>query len=125
LCTAPSSGLLARSGDPQRFGRMFDLSASFAAPGTLWLLLGWAVPHAFSFAAFWRRGGGRERTTPQQEMARPYGRVLVMHLTVILGGAALVLARAPGIALAGLAALKTAADLAARFRAHRAPEAAT
>lgn len=113
-------GLIANRNDPERFGRMFDLAGAFSAPCTGWLLLGLAVSHGASLALHWLRDGERQRSTPQKEMARPYEWVVVMHLTVMIGGAALAFSGAPDAALAGLAALKTAADLRAHFRAHRA-----
>ena len=48
--------------------------------------------------------------------AQPYGRVIVLHLTVLFGGWIVMLLGSPLFALVVLVALKTAAD----WRAHRA-----
>ncbi len=57
------------------------------------------------------RWGGELKT----QMGEPYKRIIVMHLTIILGGFLTMLLRAPAAALLVLIVLKTAADL----RAHR------
>lgn len=99
-------------------GHFFSLADAFAAPGAGWLLLALLASHGASFVLLYLRGGERDRTTAEAEMARPYGRVVAMHLTVMAGGAAMIFLGAPAVALAGLAAAKTALDLRAHFRAH-------
>jgi hypothetical protein len=49
-------------------------------------------------------------------MSQPYGRVMVMHVVLLIGGWVVMLMRSPVPALALLVAIKTAVDL----RAHRA-----
>lgn len=56
--------------------------------------------------------------TPQDQMGRPYGRVVVMHLTILLGGFLAMQFGAPAAALFVLVALKLGIDLAAHLRAH-------
>lgn len=97
---------------------MFDLAWAFAAPGVLWMLLALVVPHGTSCFVHDLLGGEGARTTLQPEMVRPYVRVFVMHLTVILGGAALILSGAPALALVGLVLVKATLDLASHLRAH-------
>lgn len=56
--------------------------------------------------------------TPQDQMGRPYGRVVVMHLTILFGGFLAMQFGAPAAALLVLVALKLGIDLAAHLRAH-------
>ena len=53
------------------------------------------------------------RVSVQQQMAVPYGRIVVLHLVIIFGGIAIQLLGAPWAAIALLVVLKTALDLAA------------
>ena len=109
-------GLIAGAGGGTAHGSGFG--AAFATPGVGWLALALLVSHGASFLLSYLRGPERARTTVAAEAVRPYVRVVVMHLAVMLGGFALIFAGAPAIALLGLIALKTAADLAAHARAH-------
>lgn len=64
---------------------------------------------AFHLTAFveWLRSGAWKTATLQNQMGEPYGRIIVMHLTLI-GGAALVVSLGqPAAAVALLAVLKT------------------
>lgn len=112
-------GLIAAPG-PDRFAGMFDVSAVLAVPGIGWMALALLVSHGWSFAAHYLHGGERRRTTMQAEMARPYARILIMHVCVLFGGAAMIFFAAPAPAALLLLALKTAVDLRAHFRAHAA-----
>jgi len=52
-------------------------------------------------------------------MAEPYGRVAIMHITLIIGGGLSLLLGAPDAALVLLVALKVAADMTAHRKQHR------
>ena len=86
----------------------------------LWLPLGaLAASHLFSF--FWNylyRGEFR-RTSLTGQMAKPYGRVVVLHLTILVGGFAAMALGSPVWALVVLIAIKVALDLRAHLREHR------
>ena len=74
-----------------------------------------AASHLFSF--FWNylwRGEYR-RAVLGQLMARPYKRVVMLHLTILLGGFAAMALHSPAWALLVMVAIKTALDV----RAHR------
>jgi len=81
-----------------------------------WALLGLALSHIFSFA--WNYvGRGEYRTASlQMLMSQPYGRVVVMHLTVLGGGFLMTALQSPAAGLAVLVALKTGFDLRAHLQ---------
>jgi hypothetical protein len=57
--------------------------------------------------------------SPDQQMTEPYSRVVVLHVTVLAGGALADSLGAPLAALVLLILLKTAIDLLAHLREHR------
>jgi hypothetical protein len=83
--------------------------------------LGWAVvslvlSHGFSFYWNYVRNGDYRRASLNALMGQPYGRVLVLHFTVLFGGWIIMATGAPVLALVLLVLIKTAADA----RAHKA-----
>src|SRR5882672_6094826 len=83
--------------------------------------LGWAVvslmlSHGFSFSWNYVRNGEYRRASLNALMGQPYGRVLVLHFTVLFGGWIIIATGAPVLALVLLVLIKTAADA----RAHKA-----
>lgn len=81
---------------------------------------------AFHLTAFieWIRSGAWKTATLQNQMGEPYGRIIVMHLTLI-GGAALVVALGqPAAAVALLAVLKTVMETLSTARRLKREEAA-
>ena len=83
--------------------------------------LGWAgaslvLSHGLSF--FWNyiKSGEYQRASLNALMMQPYGRVFVLHFTVLFGGWIVMLLGSPLLALVLLVVLKTAADM----RAHTA-----
>ncbi len=79
-------------------------------------------------ASFWFNylGRGEYRTTsgPAQAMA-PYGRVIVLHLTIILGAMASMMLGTPVGSVVVLVALKTVIDLGLHLASHRSAAART
>jgi hypothetical protein len=92
-----------------------------AADFHLWIpLAALAGSHLFSF--FWNyvwRGEYRQAEIAKL-MARPYKRVVVLHVTIILGGFAAMALHSPAWALVALVAIKTYADLRAHRKDHKA-----
>jgi hypothetical protein len=90
-----------------------------AADFGLWLPLAVLLAsHLFSF--FWNylyRGEFR-RTQLSELMARPYGRVVVLHLTIIIGGFGALMLGSPVWALLLLLGLKIGLDLRAHLKEH-------
>ena len=56
---------------------------------------------------------------PLGQMFAPYGRLVILHLTIIFGAIAVVMTGAPAAAVAVLVVLKTALDLGFHLREHR------
>ena len=79
-----------------------------------WGLLSLVASHGFSFFWNYLKNGEYQRASLQTLMGQPYGRIVVLHLTVLFGGWIVMLLGSPVGALVVLVGLKTAADL----RAH-------
>ena len=75
--------------------------------------------HGFSFFHNYLAGGEYQRVLVPVLMSRPYGRVVVLHLTVLLGGVLVKLLGSPVVAVLFLIGLKTAIDLAAHLAERR------
>ncbi len=85
----------------------------------LWLAGGvLAASHAFSFAWNYLRRGEFRAASPKALMAQPYGRVMVLHLVIIVGGFGALALGSPLWALVLLVVLKTALDLRAHVKEH-------
>jgi len=79
--------------------------------------------HAFSFVANYIMKAEYETTTLQRLMSAPYGRVVVLHLTVLFGGFLLLWLGSPLAGLVLLLGLKIVFDVFAHTREHRKAEA--
>lgn len=78
-----------------------------------------ALSHAVSFMLNYI-GSGKYRTAELPVlMFRPYGRVMVLHVVILLGGFLVQLIGSPVPALALLVVLKTGLDLGAHLREHQ------
>lgn len=94
------------------------LEKTFSIEGIAWIALGLFASHFYSFLSNFVRGGEMDRATTKSLMAAPYGRVVILHITILLGGLA---AQATGNsqwAVILLAAGKTMLDMAAHRIAH-------
>lgn len=85
----------------------------------LWAVLGLFISHGISFAHNFLIGGEYRRTGIPALMAQPYGRIVVLHLTILLGGFLMMALKSPTIGLVLLVVLKILLDL----RAHLAERA--
>jgi hypothetical protein len=77
------------------------------------------LSHGASFLFTYLGDGAFRRTSPIAQMAAPYGRVVVLHLTILFGAFAITLIGAPIAALVVLVILKTALDLRFHLASHR------
>lgn len=80
---------------------------------------GIAISHLFSFVFNFLLGGERRRTDLGELMQRPYGRVIVMHVTIIAGGGLVQLLGSPVGLLLALVVTKIAVDFALHNRERR------
>lgn len=87
--------------------------------GVGYALLGLVLSHGVSFVANFWIGGERRRVGLSQLITQPYGRLVVMHLAVLVGGFGLTLLGSPGPALAALVVLKIGLDVRSHRREHR------
>ncbi|HEY3222064.1 MAG TPA: DUF6498-containing protein [Gemmatimonadales bacterium] len=100
----------------QPFDLLSAVPAAIRANQLGWGLMSLVISHGLSFYWNYLRSGEYQRASLNALMAQPYGRVMVLHMTVLLGGWVVMLLGSPVGALLVLVALKTAAD----WRAHRA-----
>ena len=83
----------------------------------LWpALVGLSLSHALSFVQNFLKRGEYRATTMAKQMAAPYQRVVVMHVTIILGALLALLTHSVLPALCLLIVLKTLVDLHAHQR---------
>ena len=76
------------------------------------------LSHGASFLFNYIGRGENLTSSPTRQMAAPYGRVVVLHLTIILGSFVVAFLGAPIGALIVLVGLKTAFDLGLHLREH-------
>lgn len=105
------------------------MNGSFPGPATFlnamieqklfWAVLGLFASHGISFVHNYLMGGEFRRAGPQALMAQPYGRIVVLHLTILLGGFLMMALKSPTLGLVLLVVLKILLDL----RAHLAERA--
>lgn len=84
-----------------------------------WALAGLAASHVFSFVWNYLVKGEFRRASLTELMQRPYKRILILHLTIILGGGLAQVLGSPVWALLLLIALKIYFDLKAHITEHR------
>ncbi len=77
-------------------------------------ILAIAGSHLFSFFKNYIDGGENQRVSAATLMTRPYGRIIVLHVTIIIGGFLVMLAGSQVLLLVALIAVKTIVD----FRQH-------
>jgi hypothetical protein len=111
------------------FGGAFQPGAPFPSENAVmelvrqnrigWALAGLALSHVASFTLNYV--GNREylRTTPLKLMQQPYGRVIVLHVTILVGGFLVALIQSPLVGLLLLVVLKTGLDARAHVHEHR------
>lgn len=104
-----------------------DMTAGVGPVGIGLAIFALAVSHGLSYWLNYLRGGEYRRTSAAAQMFAPYGRVVVLHVTIIFGAMAISVTGAPAAAVAILVGLKTLMDVAFHLREHRgaAPRPAT
>jgi hypothetical protein len=89
-------------------------------PGAiLFAALALAISHGLSFWWNFLRGGEYRRASAAGQMFAPYGRLVALHLTIILGAMSIIATGAPAAAVAILVAVKTLLDIGFHLAEHR------
>ncbi len=97
---------------------LVPLSEAWRSP--FWIsVVAIAASHLFSFFGNFIAAGEYRRTSLGQLMRRPYGRIVVLHIAVIAGGALVAWLGSPLPALLVLIALKIAVDVGLHARERR------
>jgi len=101
---------------------VLEPAARAAADYGLWLPLAvLAASHLFSFGWNYLVRGEFRRAKLAELMSKPYGRVVVLHIAIILGGIGAIALGSPLWALVVLLALKIGLDLKAHVKEHSKP----
>jgi hypothetical protein len=89
-------------------------------PGAVvFVLIGLTISHGVSYRFNYIGRGEYLRTSVGAQMSAPYGRLMVLHITIIIGGLAIAMTGAPSAAVLILVLLKTALDLGLHLAEHR------
>ncbi len=111
-------GIVAGEARPDTFERLGEVLVQTAlATGLL------VVSHGVSFVTHFIAKGEYRRATVKDLFVGPYGRIVILHVTIILGAIPTMLLGSPVAALAVLVAIKTVVDLRAHLREHASPKA--
>jgi hypothetical protein len=104
---------------PQIFDAMDGTTGGPSLVSCLVVLPLLVLSHGASFVFNWWYGGERFTSSPSREMGAPYGRVVILHLTIVVGAFLVAMLGSPIWALVLLVVLKTGADLAAHLAERR------
>ena len=96
-----------------------QLAGRIFASGIALAVLALTASHLFSFFKNYLAGGEFRRTDVTQLMFQPYGRIVVMHLAILIGGVATMFLGSPVFALLILIVGKTVIDIKLHLRQHR------
>ena len=89
-----------------------------AAEHLLLPVLALVASHGYSFVVNFLLRGEYRAASPKELMARPYRRIVLLHVTILAGGGLVTALDAPLAGLILLIALKIAMDVHAHLRAH-------
>ena len=96
-----------------------DMTEGFQPLTIPFAVLVLAISHGLSYWFNFIKGGEYLRVSAAAQMFAPYGRLVVLHVTIIIGGMAIAFTGAPAAAVAILVALKTALDIGFHLAEHR------
>lgn len=109
------------------FGSMetetIDMTTGFEPLTIPFAVLALTISHGVSYWFNFIKGGEYRRVSPAGQMFAPYGRLVVLHVTIIIGGMAIAITGAPASVVAILVVLKTALDVGFHLAEHRKVEA--
>jgi hypothetical protein len=98
---------------------MTSMTAGFEIGAVLFAVVALAISHGLSYWFNYLGRGEFRRTSAAGQMFAPYGRLVVLHITIIVGGMAIAFTGAPAAALAILVVLKTVMDIGFHLAEHR------
>jgi hypothetical protein len=96
-----------------------DMTSGFEPGSVLLAVVALAISHGVSYWFNYLGRGEYRRTTAAGQMFAPYGRLVVLHITIIVGGMAIAFTGAPAAVLAILVVLKTVMDIGFHLAEHR------
>jgi hypothetical protein len=103
-----------------------DRGGPGVSPPSIWTIglaiVALVISHGLSYRLNYIGRGEYLRTSAARQMFAPYGRLVVLHITIILGALAIGLTGAPAAAVVVLIALKTFLDLGLHFAERRRAE---
>lgn len=97
-----------------------DAAAGISSSGLASAAVALAASHALSYRVNYLGREEYRRVSPGGQMMSVYGRVVVLHLTILLGGAAISYLGHPAAAMAVMVIVKTVIDLGLHLREHAA-----
>jgi len=103
------------------FGEPFDPVVGAVGGGFALAVLSLVVSHGTSYVVNYLGRGEDRSLSPLALMQQPYGRVIVLHVTIIGGGFVAMFLGQPLLSLVLLVALKIGVDLQAHLREHAVP----
>ena len=95
-----------------------DSYHSLITPALGWAVAALALSHAISFIFNYLGKGEFRKTTLDQLMVQPYARVIILHITILIGGFLVMFFGAPLIGLMFLIALKIYVDIISHVKQH-------
>ena len=96
-----------------------DFGTTLNPLAILLVLVGLFISHGLSYRLNYIGRGEYLRTTAVQQMFAPYGRLVILHVTIIFGAVLIGVTGAPAAAIVVLVLLKIALDLGLHLAEHR------
>jgi hypothetical protein len=115
----PGEGQFVDGGFQPEFGSGASMATGFDLGGVVLAVVALAISHGLSFWFNYLGRGEYKRASAVGQMFAPYGRLVVLHITIIVGGLAIALTGAPAAAVAILVVLKTLMDIGFHIAEHR------
>lgn len=97
----------------------FDIIGIIGKLQLWWSVLALAVSHTVSFVVNYIGNDEYKKSNILSLMFQPYGRVVILHITILFGGLLVMLLGSPIIGLTVLILLKIFIDIKAHLRQHR------
>ncbi len=104
-----------------RISSFFDRFEFWTTASLIVAVASLVIEHGYDFRTNYLQSGEFERTDPGLEMFKPYSRVIVLHLAILIGGFAFVLFQLPRLIVLLLVALKIGLELRQQRRSNRRP----